>query len=159
MVFTKNKEAERSILLIVLLPSSTTVNDFINAKCYKIVLNDPKDTIVKESSSIKTTVSKYITNHYLKVVTKQSSNSLELLDTRIVSNNVDQVNNNSNLDGLDLLLENKSNKKMFINILTEIGERLRENNIDGKGEYGFFDKCIMIIKCFPNYLIFLKLTY
>ena len=132
---------------MLILPSSTTVNDFINAKCYKIVLNDPKDTIVKESSSIKTTVSKYITNHYLKVVTKQSSNSLELLDTRIVSNNVDQVNNNSNLDGLDLLLENKSNKKMFINILTEIGERLRENNIDGKGEYGFFDKCIMIIKC------------
>lgn len=132
---------------ILLFPSSTTIKDYFDAKCYKVIMNDPKDTIVKESASIKTAASRYIVNNYLYLQTnKQLSTQLDLLDTRIIVNNQNE-NEKSDLDALDLLLESKSKKDTFITKILEISEFLRSGNIGGKKEPNCFMKLYYKMKC------------
>lgn len=65
---------------LLLLPNSYTIDDYLNSNCYKIVLNDPNDMIVRESSSLKTSASRFIIQKHL------CFNNIEL-DTSIVMNN------------------------------------------------------------------------
>lgn len=132
---------------LLVFPSSSTINDYFDAKCYKVILNDPKDTIVRESASIKTVASRYIINNYLYLQSNhQMSTQLELLDTRIIANSQNE-NEKSDLDGLDLLLESKSKKELFMTKIIEISKGLNDGQLDGKKEPNCFMKLYYKMKC------------
>jgi esterase/lipase len=42
---------------LLLFQSTDNVENYLNVKCYKIIMNDPKDTIVLDSCSLKTLIS------------------------------------------------------------------------------------------------------
>ena len=150
----------------LIIPSSITVYNYMNAKCYKIVLNDPDDTIVFEGASMKTTVSKYyvnniITNH--KPQGSNNNNQLELIETRILSARTNEnetivingTTNNKQLpldnrSGLDLLLNyNESDKKQFIKMLIDISDALRNDDIFGTKQKG----CAIRVKQWYNHTV------
>ena len=137
----------------LIIPPSITVYNYMNAKCYKIVLNDPDDTIVFEGASMKTTVSKYYVNNIITNHKPQGNNNnqLELIETRILSartNESDTIvingsNNNKQLpldnkSGLDLLLNSSdSDKKQFVQMLIDISDALRNDDIFGTKQKGW----------------------
>ena len=82
---------------LLLIPSSRNVENYLNAKCEKILLNDPCDEIVTEEGSLKTMISeklisKYIyINKYLEneMIEMKNIDTVETIDTSINSNNCD----------------------------------------------------------------------
>ena len=56
--------------------SSDNVLNFLNTKCDKILLSDPHDTIINESASLKTGISRRAINHLLKDKSERRSKSI-----------------------------------------------------------------------------------
>ena len=48
----------------LLFQSTDNVENYLNVKCYKIIMNDPKDTIVLDSCSLKTLISMKLCENY-----------------------------------------------------------------------------------------------
>ena len=135
--------------------NSCNIEDFMNTKCYKIILNDPNDQIVKEFGSLKSGISDYIIKNYFR---KKSNNNNEtestntnnyfvnsekntILNTtnsedeQIKKKNKKKNNNNNNfnhnnINSLDLLLENSHEKDLFIKTLIEISHMLKDINLE-----------------------------
>ena len=135
--------------------NSCTIEDYMNTKCYKIILNDPNDQIVKEFGSLKSGISNYIIKNYFR---KKSNNNNEtestntnnyfvnsekntILNTtnsedeQIKKKNKKKKNNNNNenhnnINSLDLLLENSHEKDLFIKTLIEISHMLKDINLE-----------------------------
>ena len=124
----------------ICFPNNRTIDHFINCKCYKIILNDPHDIIVREGGSLKTLVSDYFIKNF---IVKKNKNSnivkLALNDNSIIENN---KNENNNLiygeNALNLLLENDFEVKDFKKCLIEIIERLDDDDL--KLENNFIEK-------------------
>ena len=77
-----------TIWKILMFSSTYTIDDFIQAKCYKIVLNDPNDTLVCDCASLKTMASKkIIENNIIKIVS--------------INNNNNNITNNTNENTLN----------------------------------------------------------
>ncbi len=51
---------------LLLFQSTDNVDNYLNVKCYKIILNDPKDTIVLDSCSLKTLISMKLCENYFE---------------------------------------------------------------------------------------------
>ena len=83
---------------MLLFQSTDNVENYLNTSCYKVVLNDPKDTIVLDTCSLKTLVSTKICESYLICYHEDSNNfnnsiisthnnELEILSKKHLSNN------------------------------------------------------------------------
>ena len=92
---------------ILLFSSTYTIDDFIQAKCYKIVLNDPNDTLVCDCASLKTLTSKKIIENYIiknvsvnnnninmNIINNENSSFEKKVSIELSDNN--SINNNSN---------------------------------------------------------------
>ena len=109
---------------ILFMQSSDNVSNYLNTNCYKIVLNDPKDGIVTEVSSLKTMVATELCKKYL--VTNnfnfgEINNNKNDLNTQIYANN--NIENQT--------LKNKDNN----NQLPTINDKIIDNNINNSNNY------------------------
>ena len=88
---------------ILLFQSTDNVDNYLKSSCYKIVLNDPKDTIVLETCSLKTLISsklceKYLccyhedNNNFNNSIISTHNNELEILSKKNLS-----ISNNQNI--------------------------------------------------------------
>ena len=81
---------------LLLIPSSRNVENYLNAKCEKIILNDPCDEIVTEEGSLKTMISEKLCSKYIyleqnlnndnDMIEMKNINTLETIDTSINTN-------------------------------------------------------------------------
>ena len=93
---------------------SDNVYNYMNAPCYKVIINDPKDNIVLEAASLKTSIAQYYVNN---VLTKGDYNKEYLFFK------------NKNKSGLDLLLDSNNDKECFIQALLDVVEAISVGNI------------------------------
>ena len=117
---------------ILFIPSSDNVDNYIKANCYKIVLNDPEDDVVKEFGSLKSMIAKEICNKYLIstifnnnddkiIVNNKNNNEMEYLKNNNLNKN---KKNNIEITTLDKLLGSNNDKKIFIKSLINISKYL-----------------------------------
>ena len=120
----------------ICFPKTRTIENFIDANSYKIILNDPKDNIVRETS-LKTLVSDYLIKNYLSINIEINNDvSLQLNNNNINTNEKQKFIHYDN--ALDLLFNNNNNDiKGFKECLIDISERL--NNKDFKRQNSFFE--------------------
>ena len=59
---------------LLLFQSTDNVENYLNVKCYKIIMNDPKDTIVLDSCSLKTLISMKLCENYFDCNHEDNSN-------------------------------------------------------------------------------------
>ena len=123
---------------LIFMPNTYTINDFINAKCYKVILNDPNDDIVKDCASLKTLTSKYIVKKYLYRDNKYN------VDSSNGINDYNNLNNNNykyeNCCGLELLLDNKDDVLKFKKCLCELCEEFISDEFEIKKKKSLFQK-------------------
>ena len=122
------------------MPNTRTIDDFINAKCYKVILNDPNDDIVKDCASLKSLTSEYIIKKYLYKDNDNKYNlnlSIGINDYNDLNNNIDKYDNYS---GLELLLDNKDDAIKFKKCLFELGEEFKNDDLEIKEKKSFCKK-------------------
>jgi len=103
---------------LLLFQSTNNVDNYLNVKCYKIILNDPKDNIVLDSCSLKTLISKKLCEKYFDCNHTENSFS----NNSLVGN---FSYHNNELESLS----NKKNMNNNQNIpLTTINDRISTNN-------------------------------
>ena len=114
---------------IFLFQKTRTIDDYLNTKCYKIVLNDPMDTIVKECGSLKTLTSEEIINNYLIKYNSSSPNNInnEIIPLSSYSSSVKNDDKRKKKNSLDFLLDKKEDKEIFINCLLDICDEVNLN--------------------------------
>ena len=117
---------------LLLIPSSRNVENYLNATCEKIILNDPCDEIVSEEGSLKTMISEKICNEYIylkqnldnKMIEMKDIDTLESTDSTINTTNSsyndnqieiedDEDNNLKNIDDISLKNNNQSNYNLI----------------------------------------------
>ena len=76
--------------------SSDNVENYLNVKCHKIVLNDPNDNIVLETCSLKTLISKELVEKYFdcKKGDTSSENNINLFSSH--NNELESLSNKNN---------------------------------------------------------------
>ncbi len=114
---------------IFLFQKTRTIDDYLNTKCYKIVLNDPMDTIVKECGSLKTLTSEEIINNYLIKYNSSSPNNInnEIIPLSSYSSSVKNDEKKKKKNSLDFLLDKEEDKEIFINCLLDICDEVNLN--------------------------------
>ena len=114
---------------IFLFQKTRTIDDYLNTKCYKIVLNDPMDTIVKECGSLKTLTSEEIINNYLIKYNSSSPNNInnEIIPLSSYSSSVKNDDKRKKKNSLDFLLDKEEDKEIFINCLLDICDEVNLN--------------------------------
>ena len=121
------------IYKLFLFQSTNNVDNYLKAKCYKIILNDPKDTIVLETCSLKTLISQKLCENYFDCIPEK--NSFE--NNNIIGNRTFSNHNNE--------LESLSSKNNFSNSqntqLTSLNDTISSNYNSKK-----FDSKILIKK-------------
>ena len=98
--------------------STDNVDNYLNVKCYKIILNDPLDTIVLDSCSLKTLISAKLCEKYFECYSENN-------------NNIDRNNNNYNVNELESLSKKSLNTSQNIP-LTDLNDKIsfnKKNNI------------------------------
>ena len=83
-----------------LFQSSDNVDNYLNVKCYKIILNDPKDTIVLETCSLKTLISKKLCEQYFDCFHEDNSYNNSIIGT--CSNNFNELESLSSKKNFNL---------------------------------------------------------
>ena len=119
----------------LLFESTDNVDNYLNVKCFKIILNDPKDTIVLDTCSLKTLVSKKLCEKYFDCyhednnsnnnsiigTTSNQINELESLSKKNLNNNQniplatldDKITNNFNNKNSKILIKKTVLDKIF----------------------------------------------
>ena len=122
------------------MPNTRTIDDFINAKCYKVILNDPNDDIVKDCGSLKSLTSQYFIKNYLY---KDNDNKYNV-DLSNGINDYNNLNNNNSkyekYSGLELLLDNKNDALNFKKCIYELCEEFKNENLEIKEKKSFCKK-------------------
>ena len=114
----------------ICFPETRTIDNFIKSKGYKIILNDPKDNIVRECGSLKSLVSEYfIKNFLIKKKEKSSEVQLILNDNSIKDTNDEKDNFYTEENSLNLLFDNEFEVNDFIDCLIDISERIINDNL------------------------------
>ena len=99
-----------------LFQSSDNVDNYLNVKCYKIILNDPKDNIVLDSCSLKTLISQKLCEKYFDCEHEENSNNNSIIGTF--------QNHNNELESLS-----KKNLNLNQNIpLTSLSDKITVND-------------------------------
>ena len=101
---------------LLLIPSSRNVENYLNAKCEKIILNDPCDEIVTEEGSLKTMISEKLCSKYIyleqnlnnEMIEMKNINTLETIDTSINTNISDDNQIDIEDEEDNKILKNKS---------------------------------------------------
>ena len=109
---------------ILLFQSTDNVDNYLKASCYKIVLNDPKDTIVLETCSLKTLISAKICEKYLICYHEDNNN---------FNNSIISTHNNE----LEILSKKNLNMSNNQNIpLTTVNDKIsvNDNNVYNKNK-------------------------
>ena len=114
---------------IFLFQKTRTIDDYLNTKCYKIVLNDPMDSIVKECGSLKTLTSEKIinTNLFKQNITSHNNSNNENIPLSNYSSNFKNDISKHKKNSLDFLLDKKEDKEIFINCLLDICDEVNLN--------------------------------
>ena len=142
--------------------STDNVENYLNSKCYKIILNDPKDGIVLETCSLKTLVSQKLIEKYFdcsppvdndsssNIIVKSFSNELESLSNKNSINSSqntlsDKISinegNNSKLikkTVLDKILNSVKEKNKFVKTLINISKVINNDKLEVQSK----DNCI-----------------
>ena len=131
-----------------LFQSTDNVDNYLNVKCYKIILNDPKDNIVLDTCSLKTLVSmklceKYFdffpednnsNNNSIIKTTSHQINELEILSRKSL-NSHQNVPLTSFEEKITTNYNNKNNKKIVIKktvldkILNSVEDKIKFVNL------------------------------
>jgi hypothetical protein len=116
---------------IFLFQKTRTIEDYLNTKCYKIVLNDPMDNIVKDCGSLKTLTSEEIINSYLFKHNLSSPANINNENIPLSSYSSSFKNDGkSKKNSLDLLLDKKEDKEIFIHCLLDICDEVNLNKTE-----------------------------
>ena len=116
---------------IFLFQKTRTIEDYLNTKCYKIVLNDPMDNIVKDCGSLKTLTSEEIINSYLFKHNLSSPANINNENIPLSSYSSSFKNDGKNKkNSLDLLLDKKEDKEIFIHCLLDICDEVNLNKTE-----------------------------
>ena len=155
--------------------SSDNVENYLNVKCHKIVLNDPNDNIVLETCSLKTLISKELCEKYFycnKANTSSDNNinlypshnneleslsnkkinpnnSLSFLDDKITIKNYNNDKHSKALikkSVLDKIFISVEEKNKFINTLIHVSKIVAGEKIETNSGGNFFTKLINKIK-------------
>ena len=127
--------------------STDNVDNYLNVKCYKIILNDPKDSIVLDSCSLKTLISAKLCEKYFDYNSEEnnpsnnnstlgSSNNYEL---ESLSTNKKSINNNQNIplttlnDKISVNNYNKDNNNKILIKKTALDKIL--NSVEEKNKF------------------------
>ena len=121
------------------IPNTRTIDDFINAKCYKIILNDPFDEIVRDSGSMKNLISEFFVQNYLVRLNKNHNDKINVnLDNSL---SVDDIgNNDTNISALDLVLDCKNDVNNFKKCFLDLCDEYKSENLEKKEEQSFLNK-------------------
>ena len=98
---------------ILFMQDSRTVENYLNANCVKIILNDPNDEIVHDEGSLKTMISEKICNELITVFDSEN-NSIELdnLETETTFENTNiSINNDSDYNDNQIEIEDDDYNK------------------------------------------------
>ena len=127
--------------------STDNVDNYLNVKCYKIILNDPKDTIVLDSCSLKTLISAKLCEKYFDYNSEENnpsynnstigtSNNYEL---ESLSSNKKSINSNQNIplttlnDKISINKNNKNNNNKILIKKTALDKIL--NSVEEKNKF------------------------
>ena len=97
----------------LIIPSSRTVEDYIESNAVKIILNDPKDDIVVEEGSLKSLLAEEFCKRYLELNCQNLFNS--------ITNDIN-INNSDNSIELETLDDSNNS------ILSSINVKLKKDN-------------------------------
>ena len=136
---------------VLLFQSTDNVDNYLHTSCYKIVLNDPKDTIVLETCSLKTLISAKLCEKYLSCYHEDNNN---------FNNSIISTHNNE----LEILSKKNLNMSNNQNVpLTTVNDKIsvNDNNVYNKNKKMLIkrtalDKIFNSVeekKCFVNVLI------
>ncbi len=133
---------------ILWFQNSDNVENYLNSKCYKMVLNDPKDRIVIEVGSLKTMTAHEMCKSYLiknlnqeneNVININNSNNININKSNALQTLKEKISiyniNNKNIvrcgkNGvLDILLNKIEDKKNLFYLLREISYALKDENL------------------------------
>ena len=115
--------------------SSDNVDNYINVKCDKVLLNDSKDQIVLDVCSLKTLVAKRLCELYFDCNNNNRNNNNNSNNLNDSNHNSLIGNYNSNVNELEILSSKKMNNKnqnIELNNSEQISSNNRENNLKNK---------------------------
>ena len=142
--------------------STDNVENYLNAKCYKIILNDPKDGIVLETCSLKTLVSQKLIEKYFDCSPPVDSNSSSNIIVKSFSNELESLSNKNSINSsqntlsdkisinegnnsklikktvLDKILNSVEEKKNFVKTLINISNVINNDKLEAQSK----DNCI-----------------
>ena len=98
--------------------SSDNVDNYLNVKCDKIILNDAKDKIVLETCSLKTLVAQSLCEKYFECHNDSNLIKMELKDIIVDNSNNKNNNHNNELESLSSKKDNNSYQNVTLNTLT-----------------------------------------
>jgi len=105
--------------------SSDNVDNYLNVKCDKIILNDAKDKIVLETCSLKTLVAQSLCEKYFECHNDNNLVKMELKDIitdnsnqNSISDNANNRNHNNELESLSSKKDNNPYQNITLNTLT-----------------------------------------
>ena len=122
-----------------LFQSTDNVDNYLKVKCYKIILNDPKDTIVLETCSLKTLISQKLCEKYFECSNEDNSFNNSIMGT--YSNNYNELESLSSKKSINI------NKNQSIP-LTTLNEKITTNN--NKTNSKILDKKTVLDKIFNS---------
>ena len=141
--------------------SSDNVDNYLNANCYKIILNDPKDSIVLETCSLKTLISKVLIEKYFHCSPPSDSDSSINLQVKSYSNELESLSNKNNISNshdtlsdkisvnennskiikktaLDKIFNSVEEKNKFVQLFINISKIINSDELEGQSK----DNCI-----------------
>ena len=89
------------IYKLLFIPNSNNVENYLNGKGVKILLNDPSDEIVTEEGALKTMISEKLCNEFIKI--KNLDN--EIIELNNIENKDTLEDNNDNINNIDNQIE------------------------------------------------------
>ena len=112
--------------------SSDNVDNYLNVKCDKILLNDSKDKIVLEFCSLKTLVAEKLCEIYLECNNNNHFTNVIISDSNNINKNSMIGNYNTQNNELESLSNNKNNNKDQNRPLNTLNEQIVSNNRNNK---------------------------
>ena len=108
---------------LLFFQSTDNVDNYLNAKCYKILLNDPQDTIVLETCSLKTLISKKLCEIYFDCIHQ---------DNNTINNSIIGVSHYNELESLSNKKRNNNNQNIPLTRSDNITIKYNNKNNNSK---------------------------
>ena len=104
---------------LLLFQSTDNVDNYLDSKSYKIILNDPQDTIVLETCSLKTLIAQKLCENYFDCIHEDKNN---------ISNDTSETSHYNELEVLSNKISINDSQNIHLNINDQIITKNNKNN-------------------------------